>query len=88
MKRILPVLLLASLAACSTTVETGGKDMVSIRFNNNYSNSGTTLQPLADAECAKSGRKARYAGTTLGKGFIGFLTNLPLHAHYDCVKRS
>ena len=88
MKRILPVLLLASLAACSTAVETEGEDKVSIRFNNNYPNSGTTLPPLADAECAKFGRKARYAGTTLGKGTLGFLTNLPLHAHYDCVGRS
>ena len=46
------------------------------------------LQPLADAECAQFGRRAVYTETTTGTDFFGFLTNLPLHAHYKCVGRS
>ena len=85
MKSVLSALMIATLAACSS-VETEGEDKISIRFNN-YFNSGTTLQPVADAECGKSGRKAAFVETTMGTGFLGLLTGLPVRAHYQCVKR-
>ena len=84
MKRVFGALLIATLAACSS-VDVEGEDKVTIGFNN-YANSGTTLQPVADAECAKSNRKARFIETTMGTGVLGVLTGLPVRAHYQCVK--
>lgn len=87
MTRLLGALLLVLMAGCSPTITESGDDRVSIRFNN-YFNSGTTLRPLADAECAKSNKKAVFDVTTTGTGFIGYATNLPTTARYKCVAGS
>ncbi len=77
------ILLVATLSACGTAIESADEDHVSIQFHN-YSESPVSLRPLADEQCASHDRVAIYQSTTTGEGAVGFLTGLPLHAEFAC----
>ena len=83
MKAWLAVLCVTALSACGTAIESADRDQVSIRFNN-YADSPVSLQPTADEHCAAHDRVAVYESTSTGEGLLGFLTGLPLEAHYAC----
>ena len=83
MRTLIIISLVATLTACGSTVESADEERVWIRFYN-YSDSSITLQPMADEHCASYDRTAIYQTTTFGDGIFGFLTDLPLHAEFEC----
>ena len=74
MKRLAALLLIVPIAACSTGIEkTDGKE-ITIGYYNVW-DSPTSLRPVADAECAKSGRIAEHQETTVDDGLIDFASD-------------
>ena len=83
MRALITAALFAALTACGTAIESADEGHVSISYNN-YAESPDSLRPMAAEHCASYQREAVYQGTTLGKGTLGFLTALPLHAEFEC----
>lgn len=83
MRVLIAIFLLATLAACGSTIESADEEHVSIRFHN-FVDSPVSLRPVADEHCASHDRFAVYQDTSMGDGVIGFLTGLPLHAEFEC----
>ena len=83
MRTLITILLVATLTACGSAIESADEDHVSIRFHN-YVDSPDSLRPMADKHCASYDRYAVYQTTLMGDGVIGFLTGLPLHAEFAC----
>lgn len=83
MRLFVSLLVIGLLSACAPSIETASEDQVSINYHN-YSDSPTTLQPMANEHCASFNRTAFYQRTTSGEGLVTTLTGLPLYAQFEC----